>query len=149
MISDNPNPEQLARVKVDTLLIHIPWLLQSFKQRNIAAAVAVAIRQYRRDTEPANHILLVNRKPSGFIDEITALQVFYAQPYQRRGLSYAIIRDLVETIKNQQAHIGAIECMAGLRTTREGKRAGKKRTHCTSILGAYYKRSRYHPYQFR
>jgi type I restriction enzyme R subunit len=32
-------------------------------------------------------------------DELIALQLFYAQPYQRRGLTYKMIRDLVETIK--------------------------------------------------
>ena len=34
--------------------------------------------------------------------EITALQVFYAQPYQRRELSYAMIRDLAEVIKTSK-----------------------------------------------
>lgn len=32
--------------------------------------------------------------------EITALQLFYGQPYQRRELTYKMIKDLVETIKN-------------------------------------------------
>lgn len=31
-------------------------------------------------------------------DEITALQIFYGQPYQRRELTYKMIKDLVETI---------------------------------------------------
>ncbi len=31
--------------------------------------------------------------------EITALQIFYAQPYRRRELSYAMLKELVETIK--------------------------------------------------
>ena len=31
--------------------------------------------------------------------EITALQLFYGQPYQRRELTYKMIKDLVETIK--------------------------------------------------
>jgi type I restriction enzyme R subunit len=31
--------------------------------------------------------------------EITALQIFYGQPYQRRELTYKMIKDLVETIK--------------------------------------------------
>jgi type I restriction enzyme R subunit len=31
--------------------------------------------------------------------EITALQLFYAQPYRRRELSYAMLKDLAETIK--------------------------------------------------
>ncbi|MDP9043161.1 MAG: DEAD/DEAH box helicase family protein, partial [Bacteroidota bacterium] len=32
-------------------------------------------------------------------DEITALQIFYAQPYQRRELTYTMIKDLYEKIK--------------------------------------------------
>jgi type I restriction enzyme R subunit len=31
-------------------------------------------------------------------DEITALQIFYSQPYRRRELTYAMIRDLVDAI---------------------------------------------------
>ncbi len=31
-------------------------------------------------------------------DEITALQIFYAQPYRRRELTYSMIRELVDTI---------------------------------------------------
>lgn len=36
------------------------------------------------------------------IDEITALQIFYAQPYRRRELSYAMIKELCEKIKTDQ-----------------------------------------------
>lgn len=35
-------------------------------------------------------------------DEITALQVFYSQPYQRRELTYGMIKDLCEKIKLEQ-----------------------------------------------
>jgi type I restriction enzyme R subunit len=34
--------------------------------------------------------------------EITALQIFYGQPYQRRELSYKMIRDLAEAIKTNK-----------------------------------------------
>jgi type I restriction enzyme R subunit len=34
--------------------------------------------------------------------EITALQIFYGQPYQRRELTYKMIKDLVETIKTSK-----------------------------------------------
>jgi type I restriction enzyme R subunit len=34
--------------------------------------------------------------------EITALQIFYDQPYRRRELSYKMIKDLVETIKTNK-----------------------------------------------
>ena len=35
-------------------------------------------------------------------DEITALQIFYAQPYRRRELTYKMIKDLYEKIKTEQ-----------------------------------------------
>jgi type I restriction enzyme R subunit len=35
-------------------------------------------------------------------DEITALQVFYSQPYQRRELTYSIIKSLCDKIKREQ-----------------------------------------------
>jgi type I restriction enzyme R subunit len=35
-------------------------------------------------------------------DEITALQIFYGQPYQRRELTYKMIKDLYEKIKTEQ-----------------------------------------------
>ncbi|WP_241558471.1 type I restriction-modification enzyme R subunit C-terminal domain-containing protein [Paracnuella aquatica] len=34
--------------------------------------------------------------------EITALQIFYAQPYRRRELSYAMLKELAETVKMQK-----------------------------------------------
>lgn len=35
-------------------------------------------------------------------DEITALQIFYNQPYRRRELTYSMIKDLCEKIKTEQ-----------------------------------------------
>ncbi|MBC6493030.1 DEAD/DEAH box helicase family protein [Flavihumibacter stibioxidans] len=35
-------------------------------------------------------------------DEITALQIFYNQPYRRRELTYALIRDLAEQLKSEK-----------------------------------------------
>jgi type I restriction enzyme R subunit len=35
-------------------------------------------------------------------DEITALQIFYGQPYRRRELTYTMIRELYEKIKTEQ-----------------------------------------------
>lgn len=35
-------------------------------------------------------------------DEITALQIFYSQPYRRRELTYSMIRDLCDKIKTEQ-----------------------------------------------
>jgi type I restriction enzyme R subunit len=40
--------------------------------------------------------------------EITALQLFYGQPYQRRELTYKMIKDLVETIKVRKPHLAPL-----------------------------------------
>jgi type I restriction enzyme R subunit len=42
-------------------------------------------------------------------DEITALQIFYNQPYRRRELTYAMIKDLCEKIKLEQPLLAPIQ----------------------------------------
>lgn len=42
-------------------------------------------------------------------DEITALQIFYGQPYQRRELSYKMIKDLYEKIKTEQPMLAPMQ----------------------------------------
>jgi type I restriction enzyme R subunit len=41
-------------------------------------------------------------------DEITALQIFYGQPFQRRELSYKMIRDLSERLKTERPRIAPL-----------------------------------------
>ncbi len=41
--------------------------------------------------------------------EITALQIFYGQPYQRRELSYKMIRDLAEAIKTNKPALAPLQ----------------------------------------
>ena len=40
--------------------------------------------------------------------EITALQIFYAQPYRRRELSYAMLKELAETVKMQKPQLAPL-----------------------------------------
>jgi type I restriction enzyme, R subunit len=42
-------------------------------------------------------------------DEITALQIFYSQPYRRRELSYKMIKDLCEKIKTEQPLLAPLQ----------------------------------------
>ena len=41
-------------------------------------------------------------------DEITALQIFYGQPYQRRELTYKMIRDLSERLKTERPRLAPL-----------------------------------------
>ena len=64
---------------------------------------------HRDETERANAII------SDFAawidehrDEIVALQIFYSQPYRRRELTYAMIRDLNEILKTERPNIAPL-----------------------------------------
>ncbi len=69
MFATNQNPEQLAPAQIDQLLLASGWLVQSFKQKNIAAGLGVAIREFPTDIGPADYILFVNKKAVGVIEE--------------------------------------------------------------------------------
>jgi type I restriction enzyme, R subunit len=64
----NQNPEQIARDQIDTMLEEAGWVVQGFKQKNLAAGRGVAIREYVTDTGPADYILFVNKQPVGVIE---------------------------------------------------------------------------------
>ena len=64
----NQNPEQIARDKIDQMLIEAGWLVQSKKKVNISAGKGVAVREYQTDVGPADYVLFVDRKPVGIIE---------------------------------------------------------------------------------
>jgi type I restriction enzyme, R subunit len=68
MLTANQNPEQLARDKIDKLLINSGWLIQNKSAINLAAGVGVAVREYQTNVGPADYILFVNKKPVGVIE---------------------------------------------------------------------------------
>jgi len=64
----NQNPEQIARDKIDEMLIQAGWQVQSKNKVNLNAAVGVAVREYQTDVGPADYVLFVERKPVGVIE---------------------------------------------------------------------------------
>jgi hypothetical protein len=46
----NQNPEQVARDKIDLMLIASGWIVQSKKELNLNAGLGVAIREYQTNT---------------------------------------------------------------------------------------------------
>ena len=47
-------------------------------------------------------------------DEIEALTIFYAQPHRRRELTYAMIREVLDRLKERPAPTGPLASLAGL-----------------------------------
>jgi type I restriction enzyme R subunit len=61
----NQNSEQIARDKIDAMLMASGWMVQSKKELNLNAGLGVAIREYQTDVGPADYVLFVNQKPVG------------------------------------------------------------------------------------
>ncbi|MEN9445449.1 MAG: hypothetical protein RIS47_2340 [Bacteroidota bacterium] len=64
----NQNPEQIARDKIDKMLIDAGWVVQSKKEVDISIGQGVAVREYQTDIGPADYVLFVDKKPVGIIE---------------------------------------------------------------------------------
>jgi type I restriction enzyme R subunit len=64
----NQNPEQIARDKIDAMLVKAGWVIHSKDKINLAANKGVAIREYQTDVGPADYVLFVDRNPVGIIE---------------------------------------------------------------------------------
>ncbi len=64
----NQNPEQIARDKIDAMLLIAGWVIQSKDKINLAANRGVAIGEYQTDVGPVDYALFVDRKPVGVIE---------------------------------------------------------------------------------
>lgn len=67
----NQNPEQIARDKIDQMLIEAGWLVQSKDKVNLSAGLGVALREVNTENGPADYILFVNSKAVGVIEAKT------------------------------------------------------------------------------
>jgi len=70
-------------------------------------------------------------------DTITALQVFYNQPYRRRELTYGMIRDLCEKIKTEQPLLAPLQVWKAyeqLKKTNHEAKAGTTLNELTALV---------------
>jgi type I restriction enzyme, R subunit len=64
----NQNPEQIARDRIDKMLIDAGWHVQSKNEVDLSVNIGVAVREYQTDVGPADYVLFVHRKPVGIIE---------------------------------------------------------------------------------
>ena len=64
----NQNPEQIARDKIDQMLMLAGWVVQSKQKVNLNESKGVAVREYQTDVGPADYVLFIDRKPVGIIE---------------------------------------------------------------------------------
>lgn len=61
-------PEAEARKKIDRQLEQAGWVVQDYKERNITAALGVAIREFPTKNGPADYLLYVDCRAIGVIE---------------------------------------------------------------------------------
>ena len=64
----NQTPEQIARDKIDDMLIKAGWLVQSKDKVNLSAGIGVALRETNTESGSADYILFVNSNAVGVIE---------------------------------------------------------------------------------
>ena len=64
----NQNPEQIARDKIDQMLIESGWLVQSKDKVNLSAGIGIALRETNTESGSADYILFVHSKAVGVIE---------------------------------------------------------------------------------
>jgi type I restriction enzyme, R subunit len=85
----NQNPEQIARDKIDQMLIASGWIVQSKKELNLNAGLGVAIREYQTNVGPADYVLFVNQKPVGIIEAKRKEEAIHFSEHEDQSLGYA------------------------------------------------------------
>lgn len=65
---NNQNPEQIARDKIDKMLIEAGWIVQSKNEVDLGAGRGVALREYQAETKFADYVLFVDKNPVGIIE---------------------------------------------------------------------------------
>jgi type I restriction enzyme R subunit len=63
-----PTPEQLAREKIDALLVAAGWAIQDYRAFNPSAARGIALREVPLSSGRCDYLLLVDRVPLGVIE---------------------------------------------------------------------------------
>jgi type I restriction enzyme R subunit len=64
----NQNPEQIARDKIDALLVQSGWKVQDRKVLNFNAGLGIAVKEYPTDIGPVDYVLFIDRQPVGVVE---------------------------------------------------------------------------------
>src|SRR3970282_2016934 len=65
-------------------------------------------------------------------DELTALQVFYNQPYRRRELTYTMIKEVLEKLQNDKPTLAPMNVWRAYEALEQG--TGSQRNELTAIV---------------
>ena len=67
-MTENQNPEQKARDKIDSLLKQAGWKVQDKKKIDLNDGLGQAVREFQTDIGPADYVLFADKKAVGVIE---------------------------------------------------------------------------------
>jgi type I restriction enzyme, R subunit len=67
-MTENQNPEQQARDRIDAQLRAAGWVVQARSKVNFGAASGVAVREWQTDVGPADYVLFIDKRAVGVIE---------------------------------------------------------------------------------
>ncbi|MDM8547216.1 type I restriction-modification enzyme R subunit C-terminal domain-containing protein [Candidatus Venteria ishoeyi] len=88
-MTSNQNPEQIARDKIDKMLIAAEWMVQHKKDIDLSANKGVAVREYQTSVGPADYVLFVDKKPVGIIEAKKADDGYKLNVVEEQSTKYA------------------------------------------------------------
>lgn len=88
----NQNPEQIARDKIDTMLIASGWIVQPNNKINLNEGLGIAVTEYQTDVGPADYVLFVNKKPVGIIEAKRIEEAEHLSTHEEQAEGYAFAK---------------------------------------------------------
>lgn len=85
----NQNPEQIARDKIDKMLVEAGWIVQSKNEVDLGASKGVAVREYQAASGFADYVLFVDKKPVGIIEAKKADEGHKLTAAEDQAIEYA------------------------------------------------------------
>ncbi|TSA56965.1 DEAD/DEAH box helicase, partial [bacterium] len=85
----NQNPEQIARDKIDKMLVVSGWKVQGRKAIDWSAGIGIAVREYPTDIGPADYVLFVDKKPLGVIEAKPETEGYRLTVHESQAEAYA------------------------------------------------------------
>jgi type I restriction enzyme R subunit len=64
----NRTPEEIAREKIDAMLIASGWIIQNYKSIDLSVGRGITVREVPLKTGPCDYLLVVDRKPVGVVE---------------------------------------------------------------------------------
>jgi type I restriction enzyme, R subunit len=100
----NQNPEQIARDKIDMMLIASGWIVQPKTKINLDAGLGIAVTEYQTEIGPADYVLFVNKKPVGIIEAKRKEEAVHFSEHETQTEGYASAK--LKYIDNQKLAFG-------------------------------------------